>query len=273
MYKNKWELLVLIVATLLLLSSVFFVLQKKHLKQKIQNAVLEKQESEEVYLQLKQKIIRCGSFSCFSGDEFVDLYEEIYPEENINKTHVVFENNEIQTYVKTIAEGLGYTPRSFINEEHLITVGEFEIPQEVWESYLQLKEHMAQEGITLSMTSGYRSFEKQKELFLNTLNLSPQETTLIPTGVYDTDIKDVLSRVAFPGYSKHHSGTALDFGCGTEVVVYNFSSTPCYEWMSYRNFARIKEYGFIPSYPEGVEYQGPHPEPWEYVWVGSEVLA
>jgi len=33
-----------------------------------------------------------------------------------------------------------------------------------------------------------------------------------------------------------------------------------------------KRFGFIPSYPENSGKQGPEPEPWEYVWVGEDVL-
>src|SRR5690606_25521512 len=38
------------------------------------------------------------------------------------------------------------------------------------------------------------------------------------------------------------------------------------------NYANAKRFGFIPSYPPDGGKQGPEPEPWEFVWVGVEVI-
>jgi LAS superfamily LD-carboxypeptidase LdcB len=42
--------------------------------------------------------------------------------------------------------------------------------------------------------------------------------------------------------------------------------------MSKDNYLQAKKYGWIPSYPEGAQQQGPEPEAWEYVWVGTASL-
>ena len=92
------------------------------------------------------------------------------------------------------------------------------------------------------------------------------------TGIYDEKINEVLTVSSIPGYSKHHSGYAADFGCGNDYLVYSFAETECYEWLSADNFKNSRMYGFIPSYPNNGGVQGPDPEPWEFVWVGSELL-
>ena len=71
-------------------------------------------------------------------------------------------------------------------------------------------------------------------------------------------------------HKKHHSGFAVDFGCGNDYLVYEFASTDCYAWMSKNNFENTKKHGFIPSYPTDAANQGPDPEPWEFVWVPVE---
>ena len=95
---------------------------------------------------------------------------------------------------------------------------------------------------------------------------NPQE---ILDGVHDALLDNVLSRSAVPGFSKHHSGYAVDFGCGDNRLVFSFATTPCYQWLSADNFRNARRHGFIPSYPEGDLKQGPNPEPWEYVWIGE----
>src|SRR5690606_18867165 len=116
----------------------------------------------------------------------------------------------------------------------------------------------------------YRSFEAQRDLFLQ--KLPTFDVALLVKGTYDQDLNEVFERSAPPGYSKHHTGYAVDFGCGNSYLVYEFIETDCYAWMSENNFERIKKYGFIPSYPNDVEYLGPNPEPWEYVWVDPALL-
>jgi LAS superfamily LD-carboxypeptidase LdcB len=129
---------------------------------------------------------------------------------------------------------------------------------------------MLKQNIRLHLVSGHRSASDQRRIFIDKMDIS--EPATIISGIHDEAIEQILARSALPGFSKHHSGYAVDFGCGNDYLVYSFAETECYEWMSDNNFESIKKYGFIPSYPDGVENQGPNPEPWEYVWVGSDFL-
>jgi LAS superfamily LD-carboxypeptidase LdcB len=73
-----------------------------------------------------------------------------------------------------------------------------------------------------------------------------------------------------PGYSRHHTGYTIDLWC--EDGSSTFLSSSCYKWISDNNYLKAKQSGWIPSYPAGTDDQGPEPEPWEYVWVGTERL-
>ncbi len=129
-----------------------------------------------------------------------------------------------------------------------------------------MRNEMKKNNISLHFVSGYRGADLQKNIFLR--KLGNIDTSKILSGLYDKKIDKVLTRSSIPGYSKHHSGYTVDFGCGNDYLVYSFAKTDCYKWMSENNFENTKRFGFIPSYPEGVGRQGPEPEPWEFVWVG-----
>jgi LAS superfamily LD-carboxypeptidase LdcB len=63
----------------------------------------------------------------------------------------------------------------------------------------------------------------------------------------------------------------MDLACGG-VGLYSFKTTSCYAWLSKNNFENAKKYGWVPSYPEEASQQGPEPEAWEYIWVGTQSL-
>lgn len=108
--------------------------------------------------------------------------------------------------------------------------------------------------------SAYRSLTTQRIMFNERL-----------TGTSDAAIERALTWAAPPGMSKHHGGYAIDFRYpdGTYGA---FRSSPGYAWLAADNFAVAKRHGFVPSYPDDVENQGPNPEPWEFVWVGTDLI-
>ncbi len=124
-----------------------------------------------------------------------------------------------------------------------------------WEA---LQASAAAAGHSISLTSAHRSSDRQAEIW--------NERSV---GTSDSDIDTLLEMVAAPGYSKHHTGYAIDLRSGAAVLG-AFGDTPAYAWLSADNFANAKAHGWLPSYPDGVESQGPNPEPWEFVWVGTK---
>jgi len=93
----------------------------------------------------------------------------------------------------------------------------------------------------------------------------------VAAGAADDKVNTVLITSSIPGYSKHHTGYTLDLLCGGWEFE-NFKNSPCQKWIIADNYKVAKENGFIPSYPDGADIQGPDPEAWEYVWVGAERL-
>jgi D-alanyl-D-alanine carboxypeptidase len=147
-------------------------------------------------------------------------------------------------------------------------------------AWREMKAAARAEGVELELISAYRSVERQRQIFLRELSLSSRQSTGreydirdIAAGQADPWIEEVLRFSSIPGFSKHHSGYTIDIADTSQGQAFTeFRHTPGFEWISARNYLNAKRFGFIPSYPDGADGQGPDPEPWEYVWVGREPL-
>lgn len=108
--------------------------------------------------------------------------------------------------------------------------------------------HAAQaQGITISVSSAYRSYAYQESLF----------------SMYVKEMgEEAASRVsAKPGHSQHQLGTAFDFGSVTN----EFAKTRAGKWLT----QNARNYGFSLSYPEGLEeLTGYSWESWHYRFIG-----
>ena len=126
----------------------------------------------------------------------------------------------------------------------------------------------AEVGVSLSVTSAYRSQSTKRGLFLRRL----PSASAIAAGGADGAVDSVLRWVAPPGFSKHQTGYAIDVASGG-VGGLGFASTTAYRWLSADRYANAMRFGWIPSYPPDAVAQGPNPEPWEWVWIGRTAAA
>ncbi len=107
-------------------------------------------------------------------------------------------------------------------------------------------------GYQLYVTSGYRGYEEQEEVFASYLA--------------EGDEEHALKYAAKPGYSEHQTGRAIDVFTPGETTS-SFASSPVAAWLAEHAY----EYGFILRYPEGKEdLTGYSYEPWHYRYVGRE---
>lgn len=202
----------------------------------------------------------------FTGQQFVDYYDTIvYSNVTSLETKPFITGDEnIDSYIQSLAEGRGYKLRG----ESLIGAN-----QPVLNSQVSLLQGAASQeaGLNLVAVSGYRSVANQRSIFLNAMANAGVDQSQILSGTQDSLLDSILVTRSIPGYSKHHTGYTMDFGCNSSNLL-SFGSTPCFLWLSENNYYNAKRFGFLPSYPEGALNQGPNPEAWEYVWVGEENL-
>jgi LAS superfamily LD-carboxypeptidase LdcB len=203
-----------------------------------------------------------------SGADFQNIYESTQYQ-NVGGTIIpsITDNVDVDNYIRKLGIARGYKLRPQAIESNLVSVDGFLLQPEAANSWTQLKQRASDEGVNLVLTSGYRSIASQRSIFAS--DLAPEyQITDILNGTVDGPLQAVLNRASIPGYSRHHTGYTIDVGCIGEGSV--FGNTSCYRWMKNNNFAQARLAGYIPSYPEGANQQGPNPEEWEFVWVGQK---
>lgn len=104
-------------------------------------------------------------------------------------------------------------------------------------------------GIALQLHSGFRSVADQTAIVCRKLHAGQSWA-------------EILRVNAYPGFSEHHSGRALDLGVpAAPPLTEAFAETPAFAWL----LAHAGEFGFRLSYPRdnaaGIMF-----EPWHWCW-------
>lgn len=213
-----------------------------------------------------------GVLKNFTGPEFRELYDSFaYPNsQDISESSTITTSAAADQQIRKIAEQRGYKKRSAPVSDTFVDVGKGMLLQKrAAKPWLDLKAAAAKAGYPMTLTAAYRSAEDQKSLFLN--RLGAVSLSAVASGQLDAKINDLLRTTAIPGYSRHHTGYTIDLACDNDPNV-PFENSECFTWLSRDNYKNAKEHGWIPSYPDGAGKQGPDPEAWEYVWVGTGPL-
>lgn len=127
------------------------------------------------------------------------------------------------------------------------------VERETYKNFQAMYDAALADGIQPYVTSGYRGYDEQEEVFASYLT--------------DGGMEHALKYAAKPGFSEHQTGRALDiFAPGTTLS--SFAGTPTAKWLE--NHAH--EFGFILRYPLGKEnLTGYSYEAWHYRYVGKDV--
>ena len=108
------------------------------------------------------------------------------------------------------------------------------------------------EGLDLLVSSAYRSYDYQRDVYARWVNQLGQEQA------------DRVS--ARPGTSQHQLGSAVDFGC----ICVELANEPEGIWLAENAY----RFGFSMSYPDGYEWlTGYSFEPWHFRYIGEAVAA
>ncbi len=116
------------------------------------------------------------------------------------------------------------------------------VTQKTKQALLEMVKHAKQDGVPLSVDSGFRSAQYQKKILEKYLN-------------QNMDYLGLLQVVAPPGYSQHMLGNCVDF-VPSEL---DFSKSAQYTWLK----KNAQQYGFIESYSED-NNSGINWEPWHW---------
>ena len=204
-----------------------------------------------------------GSVCEFEGSEWVDLFrsslEELPNLGDVLVPGAITGNTTTDERIWQLADARGYEMRP-TPVEQLVTQDGHPMQVLLADAWEQLQAAAHEAGHELRISSAYRSVSSQRVIFNRKLN-----------GTSDAAIDALLVFSAPPGASRHHTGYAIDIHQAGGTFN-GFSQSAAYVWISADNYANAKLFGFIPSYPDDAPPQGPKPEAWEYVYVGTERL-
>jgi len=138
------------------------------------------------------------------------------------------------------------------------TVGGREVAALIAPDLQALLDAAAADGVSLSVTSGYRSYARQQ--------------TVHDNAVARDGLESAESVSARPGFSEHQTGLAVDFGGSSTpgcLLENCFGQTPESAWLR----ERAGGFGFLLRYPDGLtDVTGYDPEPWHWRWVGTDLV-
>lgn len=124
------------------------------------------------------------------------------------------------------------------------------LTQECSAQFELLRQGAAQDGVNIYLSSGFRSYDTQRQLYNDYVNCYGQQAA------------DTFS--ARPGHSEHQTGLAID----CNIINDSFIGTPEAVWLAEHCY----EYGFIIRYPQGKEsITGYKYEPWHIRYVGVDL--
>lgn len=211
-----------------------------------------------------------NTLKTYTNEQFVALYNSFaYPNtQDIVTPPTITGNGDADARIRQLAEARGYKLRSAPVAPPVQLTSSFMLQQKALQPLQDLIATAKKQDLPITVTAAFRSVDEQRSLFLERLSAKP---SAIAAGTADAEVIETLKTTAPPGYSRHHNGFTVDIACGS-VGLYGFLDTPCFTWLSKDNFKNAKEFGWIPSYPGGINSTGPEPEPWEYVWVGRDAL-
>ncbi len=124
------------------------------------------------------------------------------------------------------------------------------LTDETQEAFDELCAAAAEEDLSIYLSSGYRDYETQKEIYDEYV------------AVYGQELADTFS--SRPGFSEHHSGLVIDVNSIDDT----FAETSEAKWLE----QHCAEFGFIIRYPKDkTDITGYKYEPWHIRYVGKEV--
>jgi D-alanyl-D-alanine carboxypeptidase len=149
------------------------------------------------------------------------------------------------------ARGLPYHPEAV----DLVSIGldilnrEQRLTPTAADAWRAMQAAAAVDSVQLLPVSGFRSVKEQAAIIERKLERG-------------LTLESILTEIAPPGYSEHHSGRAIDIAStGSPPMTEDFEQTPAFAWLS----ANAGRFGFVMSFPRGNPY-GYVFEPWHWCY-------
>lgn len=141
-------------------------------------------------------------------------------------------------------------PSKYTNKDELVH-------QDVLAPAIALIEAAKKDGIKLSIFSAYRSYTHQKSIWERKWGDSANDDV--------SKARNILQYSSFPGTSRHHWGTDIDFNSVSLEYWDGNEGRKIHQWLK----TNAPKYGFCQVYGEGRNGQGYNNEPWHWSHIGT----
>lgn len=170
------------------------------------------------------------------------------------KTDISLNENMIVNKFYALEET--YTPKNLVNislDKSYGNLGDNKLISYANDAFDNLWEKAHEAGFYLMVTSSYRDYKDQKEIYDYRKNSQGE--------------RKADETAARPGHSEHQTGLVVDMTSKTEPYVAEFTTSKAYAWLKENAY----KYGWIERYPEGKTYiTGYSPESWHWRYVGTK---
>lgn len=158
---------------------------------------------------------------------------------------------------------------NFLDEDfcpdEIVTIDGYNIDARIEDELQQMLDDAEADGVTIILTSAFRSYTTQATLFTNRI------TRMMNAGMtYEEALADTELVIQEAGSSEHQTGLAVDVYTNDSSAILNeaFGDTEAYEWL----MANSYKYGFVERYPvDKVDITHITWESWHFRYVGVEV--
>ena len=144
---------------------------------------------------------------------------------------------------------------------------------EAYLKFKQMQNDAKKEGIEIEIVSGYRSYQKQKDIWNNKYNKNFENGIL---GI--KNINRIIQYSTLPGTSRHHWGTDIDIidkrfvPKGDLLLEKNYAENGIYSQLFSWMRKNSKKYGFYLVYDDSPKRKGFKFEPWHYSYKPLSVI-
>ncbi|MGM0635155.1 MAG: M15 family metallopeptidase [Bacteroidota bacterium] len=162
------------------------------------------------------------------------------------------------------------------NNSHLEIFEDQQVEKQTLVAFKKMKAAAKKDGINIKIISGYRSFDRQKQIFENKYRkFSAQGNSALES------VQKIITYSSIPGTSRHHWGTDIDIidanqatPKGDILIAENYETgvyCDLYDWM----LNNAADFGFELVYTKDENRGGFYYEPWHFSYrpVAEKMLA
>ena len=189
-------------------------------------------------------------------------YKEVITRVNSNLDYEFYNDSNKADLTKgmySLVNKFYYLEKDYVPDDLVDISGKYardsaKLKKVAYDNFIKMADDMNKLGMTIKVTTGYRSYNFQATLYNNYVKAD--------------GVKNADTYSARPGYSEHQLGYSADITNARNVSFGEFENTEEYKWLK----DNAHKYGFLLRYPKDKEYiTGYMFESWHYRYVGVDI--